>query len=102
MTKRQMFVGAVIMILIVIGIAVVSRYGSAPTAPAAHIDSDEIAAKAKPMSPLAKPSAATSKSSPVGELWTRPSAKVVAGNIRRSRLAGTLGPLGASEAVIKR
>jgi hypothetical protein len=100
MTKRQMGVGAVIMVLIVIGIVVVSRHGSAPMAPATHIDSDEVAAK--PMvSPLASASAATSKSPPVGELWTRPSAKVAARNLRRVRFA-ELRRLGASEKLVDR
>jgi TPR repeat protein len=102
MAKRQMFVGAVIMILIVIGIVVVPRHGSAPTAPAAHIDSNEIAATPKEVPTVANASAATIKSPPVAKLWTRPSAKIAARNLRRNRLAVTLRPLGAGEKLITR
>jgi TPR repeat protein len=102
MTKRQSFVGAVIMILIVIGIVVVSRHGSAPTAPTAHIDSNEIAATPREVPTPTNASAATIKSPPVAKLWTRPPAKVAARNLRRSRLAVTLRPLGAGEKLITR
>lgn len=100
MTKRQIGVGAVIMILIVIGIVVVSRHGSAPTAPAARIDSDEIEARPK-LSLLANVPVAMSKSPPVGGMWTRPSAIVAARNLRRVRFAD-LRRLGASEKLIDR
>jgi hypothetical protein len=102
MTKRQFGVGAVITILIVIGIVVLSRHGSAPKAPAENINSDELAAKPREVSPLAKPSAATHQSPPVSGILARPTPDVAARNIRRSRLAGTLGPLGASEQMITR
>jgi hypothetical protein len=101
MTKRQMRIGAVIMILIVIGIVVDLRHGSAPTTPAAHIDSDGIAATSKEVNPPANASAATSKSPPVGEMWTRPAAKVAARNLRRVRFA-ELRRLGATEKLVDR
>jgi hypothetical protein len=100
MTKRQMGVGAVVMILIGIGIVVISRYGTAPRAPAAHMDLDKIAAAPK-MSPLANASTAPSKSPPIGEIWTRPTAKVTARNLRRVKFT-ELRRLGASEKLVDR
>jgi hypothetical protein len=101
MTKRQLSVGAVIMIVIVVGIMVVSRQGHSPTALRAPIDSDEIAANPKEVRPLAKASAAKNKSPPMGEMWTRPPAKVAARNLRRVKFA-ELRRLGASDGLVDR
>lgn len=99
MTKRQIGLGAAIVILMVIGVVGASRHRPAPSAPA--IESG--ATRENPKTPVPPPVApAASKAPQIGGIWTRPPAKVVAKQYRRQGFAWILRQLGASERLLDR
>lgn len=100
MTKRQIGLGAVIVILIVVGAVVALRRSAAPSAPA-RIESGVTIVKPNVVVAAAT-APATSKAPQVGGLWVRPPAKVAAKQFRRSGFAWILRQLGASEKLLDR
>jgi hypothetical protein len=101
MTKRQIGVGAVIAILIVVGIVVVSQHYSISSVPAL-VDSNTTAPKPKAVTAHAAVATVPAKSAAIGGLWVRPSAKVTARRYRRHGFAWILRQLGANEKLLDR
>jgi hypothetical protein len=104
MNKRPMIAaitGALILILIAIGIQFAWRRPVISSTPVSN-PSDAGTAGAKAGGVGAAVAGASVKSVPTGGMWTRPSASAAARNVRRSRLAVTLRPLGAGDTLIAR
>jgi hypothetical protein len=98
MTKRQIGVGAFIMILIVVSIVIVSRHRAASSIPAAI---EPRATQAKPPAVTAAAPLVGIKAPVVGGAWVRPPANVAARNSRRVNFA-LLRRFGASEKLVDR
>ncbi len=102
MNKRLIIVacsGALLLILIVVGIIFLTERKSALSLPVTK-HTAAIVGNAEAKQREAGPPAAPVKS--VGGLWVRPPAKVAARNVRRCRLGSTLRPFGASDSTLER